>query len=182
MVTRTHFSLFYPYFSLTEQYWEAGELKPQNWLIENAYKFYQQALADMGALRIEVYDNGHQFWMPAAGIPWFVAVFGRDSIIASLQAIAVDHEFARGTLLKLAQLQATELDDWHDAQPGKMLHEMRRDELTTLNLLPYHPYYGTVDTTILWIVTLAEAYNWNADVSMLDECRAPLTRKCPKLD
>lgn len=73
-------------------------------------EYYQQAIADMGALRIEVDDNGHQFWMPAAGIPWFVAVFGRDSIIASLQAIAVYHEFARGTLLKLAQLQATELD------------------------------------------------------------------------
>lgn len=72
-------------------------------------EFYQQAIADMGALRIEVDDNGHQFWMPAAGIPWFVAVFGRDSIIGSLQAIAVYHEFARGTLLRLAQLQATEL-------------------------------------------------------------------------
>ncbi|MEH2032820.1 MAG: glycogen debranching N-terminal domain-containing protein [Nostoc sp.] len=145
-------------------------------------EYYQQAIADMGALRIEVDDNGHQFWMPAAGIPWFIAVFGRDSIIASLQAIAVYHEFARGTLLKLAQLQATELDDWHDAQPGKMLHEMRRDELTTLNLLPYHPYYGTVDTTILWIVTLAEAYNWNADVSMLDECRAPLEKALNWID
>ncbi|MHC5610079.1 MAG: amylo-alpha-1,6-glucosidase [Nostoc sp.] len=77
-------------------------------------EYYQQAIADMGALRIEVDDNGHKFWMSAAGIPWFVAVFGRDSIISSLQAIAVYHEFARGTLLKLAQLQATELDDWHD--------------------------------------------------------------------
>lgn len=145
-------------------------------------EYYQQAIVDMGALRIEVYDNGHQFWMPAAGIPWFVAVFGRDSIIASLQAIAVYHEFARGTLLKLAQLQATELDDWQDAQPGKILHELRRDELTTLNLLPYKPYYGTVDTTILWIVTLAEAYNWNADLSMLDECRAPLEKALSWID
>ncbi len=145
-------------------------------------EYYQQAIADMGALRIEVYDNEHQFWMPAAGIPWFVAVFGRDSIIASLQAIAVYHELARGTLLKLAQLQATELDDWHDAQPGKMLHEMRRDELTKLHQLPYEPYYGTVDTTILWIVTLAEAYNWNADLSMLDECRAPLEKALNWID
>jgi glycogen debranching enzyme len=145
-------------------------------------EYYQQAIADMGALRIDVDDNGHKFWMPAAGIPWFVAVFGRDSIISSLQAIAVYHEFARGTLLKLAQLQATELDDWHDAQPGKMLHEMRRDELTTLNLLPYHPYYGTVDTTILWIVTLSEAYNWNADLSMLDECREPLEKALNWID
>ncbi|MBD2169621.1 amylo-alpha-1,6-glucosidase [Calothrix membranacea FACHB-236] len=144
--------------------------------------FYQQALVDMAALRIQVKDNGHQFWMPAAGIPWFMAVFGRDSIIASLQTMTVYHEFARGTLLRLAQLQATELDDWHDAQPGKMLHELRRDELTKLNQLPYNPYYGTVDTTILWIVTLAETYSWNADLSMLNECRSPLEKALSWID
>lgn len=138
--------------------------------------FYQQAIVDMAALRIEVNDNGHKFWMPAAGIPWFVAVFGRDSIITSLQTMAVYHEFARGTLVRLTQLQATESDDWHDAQPGKMLHELRQDELTKLHQLPYNPYYGTVDTTILWIVTLAEAYRWNGDLSMLNECRSPLEK------
>lgn len=145
-------------------------------------EYYQQALIDMGALRIQVEDNGHNFWMPAAGIPWFVAVFGRDSIIASLQTMAVYHEFARGTLVQLSQLQATEVDDWRDAQPGKMLHELRRDELTQLHQLPYTPYYGTVDTTILWIITLAEAYSWNADRSMLDECRAPLEKALTWID
>ena len=63
---------------------------------------YQQALLDMGSLRIEVEDNGQTCWMPAAGIPWFVAVFGRDSIIASLQTMAVNCEFGHGTLVKLA--------------------------------------------------------------------------------
>ena len=90
-------------------------------------KYYQQALVDMGALRIKVEDKGHDFWMPPAGIPWFVAVFGRDSMIASLQTMAVEREFARGAIIRLAQLQATEVDDWRDAQPGKMLHELRRD-------------------------------------------------------
>ncbi|MEH2445260.1 MAG: glycogen debranching N-terminal domain-containing protein [Nostoc sp.] len=144
--------------------------------------FYQQAIVDMGALRIEVDDNGHKFWMPAAGIPWFMAVFGRDSIIASLQTMAVYHGFARGTLVRLAQLQATELDDSHDAQPGKMLHELREDELTKINQLPYNPYYGTVDTTILWIITLAETYSWNADLGMLDECRSPLDKALTWID
>lgn len=144
--------------------------------------FYQQALVDLGALRIEVDDNGQQFWMPAAGIPWFVAVFGRDSIIASLQTMAVYHDFARGTLIKLAQLQATEIDNWRDAQPGKMLHELRHDELTKLNELPYNPYYGTIDTTILWIITLAETYSWNADLAMLDECRVPLEKALMWID
>ncbi|MBA3920522.1 MAG: amylo-alpha-1,6-glucosidase [Nostocaceae cyanobacterium] len=163
---------------------EAGKIRDE--FLANATKmqssnaeiagFYQQALIDMGALRIEVADKGHKFWMPAAGIPWFVAPFGRDSVITSLQTMAVYHEFARGTLVRLTQLQATELDDWHDAQPGKMLHELRQDELTKLHQLPYSPYYGTVDTTILWIVTLAEAYRWNGDTSMLNECRTPLER------
>ncbi|BAZ68579.1 MAG: amylo-alpha-1,6-glucosidase [Pelatocladus maniniholoensis HA4357-MV3] len=145
-------------------------------------EFYQQALVDMGALRIKVEDNGHQFWMPAAGIPWFMAVFGRDSILTSLQTMAVYHDFARGTLVRLAQLQATEFDDWHDAEPGKMLHEFRWDELTKLQQLPYNPYYGTIDTTILWIVTLVEAYSWNADLSMLDECRSPLEKALSWID
>lgn len=139
-------------------------------------EYYQQALVDMGALRIKVQYKGQDIWMPAAGIPWFMAVFGRDSIITSLQTMAVDREFARGTLIQLAQLQATEIDDWRDAQPGKMLHELRRDELTKLHQLPYNPYYGTIDTTILWIVTLAEAYCWNADLTMLEECRVPLEK------
>ncbi|MFB2894865.1 glycogen debranching N-terminal domain-containing protein [Aerosakkonemataceae cyanobacterium BLCC-F50] len=138
--------------------------------------YYQQALIDMAALRIKVEDNGHDFWMPAAGIPWFVAVFGRDSVVVSMQTMAVYHEFAYGTLLQLAQLQATKVDDWRDAQPGKMLHELRRDELTQLKQLPYTPYYGTIDTTILWIITLAEAYKWSNNENLLHECRDPLEK------
>lgn len=139
-------------------------------------QFYQQALVDLGALRIEVEDNSQKFWMPAAGIPWFMAVFGRDAVIASLQTMAVAHQFARGTLVRLTQLQATEVDDWRDAQPGKMLHELRENELTKLGKLPYSPYYGTIDTTILWIITLAETYAWNGDRAMLEECRSPLEK------
>lgn len=145
-------------------------------------RYYQQALIDMAALRIQVEDNGEQFWMPAAGIPWFVAVFGRDAVIVSWQTMAVYHEFAHGTVLRLAQLQATEVDDWRDAQPGKMLHELRRDELTQMHQLPYTPYYGTIDTTILWIVTLAEAYNWNASLGMLEECRDSLEKALAWID
>ena len=135
--------------------------------------YYQQALVDMAALRIKVDDHGQEFWMPAAGIPWFVAVFGRDSVVVSMQTMAVYHEFAHGTLVRLAQLQATEVDDWRDAQPGKMPHELRRDELTQLHQLPYTPYYGTIDTTILWLSTLAEAYQWSANKELLDQCRLP---------
>jgi glycogen debranching enzyme len=140
-------------------------------------EYYQQALVDMSALRIKVNEqNGKAFWMPAAGIPWFVAVFGRDSVTVSLQTMAVYPGFAHGTLLQLAQLQAIEVDDWRDAQPGKMLHEFRRDELTQLHQLPYTPYYGTVDTTILWIITLAEAYHWSGDRDFLEACRPAMEK------
>jgi glycogen debranching enzyme len=135
---------------------------------------YHQALIDMGALRIAFEEDGKSYWMPAAGLPWFVAVFGRDSIIAGLQTMAVNPEFARGTLVRLAQLQAKEVDDWRDAQPGKILHEIRRGELAKLHEIPHTPYYGTIEATILWIITLAEAYRWNADVTMLKDCKAAL--------
>ncbi len=144
--------------------------------------YYRQAVEDMGALRIKVEDKGHHFWMPAAGVPWFVAVFGRDSLIASLQSLMVHPDLARGTLVKLAQLQATKVDDWRDAQPGKILHEIRRGELAQLHEIPHTPYYGTVDATPLWIIALSEAYCWTADVSMLDECRVPLEKALTWID
>jgi len=144
--------------------------------------YYQQALIDMSALRIKVEGDGRDFWMPAAGIPWFVAVFGRDSVVVSMQTMAVYYGFAHGTLLQLAQLQATEVDDWRDAQPGKMPHELRHDELTELKQLPYTPYYGTIDTTILWITTLAEAYQWSHNENLLYDCRDPLAKALTWID
>jgi glycogen debranching enzyme len=143
---------------------------------------YRQALIDMGALRIAFEEDGKSYWMPAAGLPWFVAVFGRDSIIAGLQTMAVNPEFARGTLIRLAQLQATEVDDWRDAQPGKILHEIRRGELAQLNEVPHTPYYGTIEATILWIVTLSEAFRWNADEAMLQDCQGALERAIAWID
>lgn len=158
---------------------QATQVKSPN---AEVVEFYKQALVDMGALRIKVQKNGENFWMPAAGIPWFMAVFGRDSVIASLQTLAIAREFARGTLIQLTALQATEVDDWRDAQPGKILHEYRQDELSRLHELPYTPYYGTVDTTPLWIITLGEAYSWNASIEMLDECKAPLEKALTWID
>jgi glycogen debranching enzyme len=135
---------------------------------------YRQALIDMGALRIAFEENGCTYWMPAAGLPWFMAVFGRDSIIAGLQTMAVNPEFAHGTLVRLAQLQAREIDDWRDAQPGKILHEIRRGELAQLHEVPHTPYYGTNEATILWIIALSEAYHWTANPTLLEECQQAL--------
>jgi len=158
---------------------DSTQLQTSNTEVATAY---QQALTDMGALRIAFDENGKTYWMPAAGMPWFMAVFGRDSIIAGLQTMAVNPGFACGTLVRLAQFQATDVDDWRDAQPGKILHEIRRGELAQLHEIPHTPYYGTVEATILWIVTLAEVYRWTGDVSMLNDCQKPLERALTWID
>jgi N-terminal domain of (some) glycogen debranching enzymes len=118
----------------------ATQLQSSNRQVEQTY---QQALTDLAALRIPV-DGVNTVWIPAAGIPWFVAVFGRDPLIASLQTMSVAPNLAQGTLIKLAQLQATETNDWQDAQPGKILHELRRGELAQLGQIPSAPYYGAI--------------------------------------
>jgi glycogen debranching enzyme len=95
----------------------------------------------MAALRLPR-DEGHpQDLLTAAGVPWFVAVFGRDSLIASLQNMVVFPDFARGTLQRLADLQATELDPYRDAEPGKIPHELRQGELAHFRRVPHTPYY-----------------------------------------
>jgi len=125
----------------------------------------------MGALRLYAHDLAPDVWIPAAGVPWFVTIFGRDSLVVSLQNMMIYAGFARGALQKLAQLQATEMDDWRDAQPGKMPHELRFGELAHFHKVPHTPYYGTADTTPLYLITLHEAWKWMGDDSLLREYR-----------
>ncbi len=98
-----------------------------------------------------------------------MAIFGRDSLIASLQTMLVHPGFARGALAGLAQYQATAVDPFRDAQPGKILHELRMGELTHFDRLPYSPYYGTWDATPIFLITLHEAWKWLGDESLLRE-------------
>ena len=125
---------------------------------------YAQALDDMAALRLPIPCADHMAFVPAAGLPWFVALFGRDTLIASLQTALVYPEFARGTLEALGQYQAHERDDYRDAEPGKILHELRLGELAQLHLIPHTPYYGTADATPLWLVTLHEFWRCTGDI------------------
>jgi glycogen debranching enzyme len=118
---------------------------------------------DLAALRLPRDAEHPQDLLTAAGVPWFVAVFGRDSLIASLQNIIVFPDFARGTLQRLADLQATEMDPYRDAEPGKIPHELRRGELAHFRRIPHTPYYGTADATILYIIALLEAWKWLGD-------------------
>jgi glycogen debranching enzyme len=134
---------------------------------EEFYRFYRQAIEDMAALRLPVAGTDHMVFVPAAGLPWFVALFGRDSLIVSLQSLIVWPEFARGALDVLGRWQATERDDWRDAEPGKILHELRQGELAHFKLIPHTPYYGTADATPLYLVVLHAAWRATGDVSML---------------
>src|SRR5260370_11887449 len=97
----------------------------------------------MAALRLPLEGTDHMVFVPAAGLPWFVALFGRDTLIVSLQAMIVYPEFAGGGLEMLGRLPAKERDDYRDAEPGKILHELRYGELAHFNLSPHSPHYAT---------------------------------------
>jgi glycogen debranching enzyme len=138
---------------------------------EDIYRLYRQSVEDMGALRLHDQDFAPDVWLPAAGVPWFVTIFGRDSLIVSLQNMMICPDFARGALKRLAQLQAREIDDWRDAEPGKIPHEIRFGELAHFHAVPHTPYYGTADATPLYLIVLHEAWKWLGDLSLLREYR-----------
>ena len=90
--------------------------------------------------------------MTVAGVPWFAtAIFSRDRLIVALQSVLINPNLAKGTVPHLAQYQAKERDDW-DAQAGKIVHEMRFGVPARVNETPHGPYYGTADTTMLFLL------------------------------
>lgn len=147
--------------------WREGALRIHT-SNEEFYRFYTQSLDDMAALRLEMPGTDGTVMFPAAGLPWFVAPFGRDSLIVSLQTILVDPAFARGALEVLGQLQAKEHDAWRDAEPGKIPHEMRYGELAHFKLIPHTPYYGTADATPLYLIVLHAVWRATGDRALLE--------------
>lgn len=135
---------------------------------EEFYRLFRQALEDMAALRLPIAGTDHMVFLPAAGLPWFVAPFGRDSLIVSLQNTLIYPEFARGALEILGSLQARDEDPYRDAEPGKILHEMRYGELAHFKLIPHTPYFGTADATPLYLITLHAAWRALGDRTLLE--------------
>lgn len=127
-------------------------------------RLYRQSLVDLSALRF-CPDPDADALVPAAGLPWFMALFGRDSLLTSYQALPYLPALARGTLRALAASQAEEHDDFRDAEPGKILHELRHGELAHFQQRPQSPYYGSVDATPLFLVLLDEYERWTGDVA-----------------
>jgi glycogen debranching enzyme len=123
---------------------------------------YRRSLVDLAALRFAPPVAGGRS-LPAAGLPWFMTMFGRDSIFTSLQALPFAPELAATTLIALGEWQGTRLDDFRDEDPGRILHEMRYGELTAFEERPHSPYYGCADATPLYVVLLDEYERWTGD-------------------
>jgi glycogen debranching enzyme len=120
-----------------------------------------RSLRDLRALYTKVGEGG----VLAAGIPWYVTIFGRDALIASHQLLTVNTQPAREALELLAARQGTEVDDWRDEQPGKILHEIRDGELARAGTLPHTPYFGSVDSTPWFLILFAQHLRWTGDVA-----------------
>ncbi|AVT38540.1 glycogen debranching N-terminal domain-containing protein [Plantactinospora sp. BB1] len=127
---------------------------------------YLRSLVDLAALRFTA-PTSMGGSLPAAGLPWFMAVFGRDSIITSLQALPFQPELAASTLRELGTRQGSRRDDFRDEDPGRILHEMRFGETVAFEERPHCPYYGSADATPLFVVLLDEYERWTGDVDLV---------------
>jgi glycogen debranching enzyme len=128
---------------------------------------YEQAAEDLFALRAWELEVASDAWVANAGVPTYTGLFGRDSLTSAWQAALVGPEILRGALARIAATQATDDSAWHDREPGKMVHEMRRGPLSDLNLIPQRAYYGTQTTSAMFVVALSEYWHWTADTEAL---------------
>lgn len=105
----------------------------------------------------------------AAGVPWYTSPFGRDAILTAFQTLMLGQDLAVGTLRYLANLQGTADNPYLDEEPGKILHERRFGELANLQEVPQTQYYGSIDSTPLFLILLSETFRWNGDLKLVQE-------------
>lgn len=134
--------------------------------------FFNRALArslsDLRMLWLRT-EDGASF--PAAGTPWFDALFGRDALIMGFQTLAFRPAIARDTLRALARWQGRDVDPNREEEPGKILHEFRRGELSMSGGPALRPYFGSIDATLLFLLLIAEYYAWTNDRRFLQQLR-----------
>jgi glycogen debranching enzyme len=138
---------------------------------------FGQSVSDLASLRLRA--QGDLGKLPAAGMPWFMTVFGRDTIVTCLQTLLFGPELAITALRALADLQAREDDPSTDAEPGKIVHEIRFGKAAKHW---FARYYGTVDATPLYLVLLAEVWRWTDDAQLVRELKEPALRALAWID
>jgi glycogen debranching enzyme len=129
---------------------------------------YERSLIDLAALRFYA-PILPGMALPAAGLPWFMTVFGRDSLVTSYQALPFTPELAETTLRVLAMQQGKGVDPFRDEEPGKILHEFRFGEMTAFEERPHSPYYGSADSTPLFLILLDETERWTGNAGLVHE-------------
>jgi glycogen debranching enzyme len=133
---------------------------------------FERSIRDLGALRTIL--HGQEYF--SAGLPWYGALFGRDSILSSLQTLAFRPAIAEQTLRLMSKYQGKEVNDWRDEQPGKIMHELRVGEMAHLREIPQTPYYGSVDSTPLFLILMAQHTNWTGSLSLFRELKPSVER------
>ena len=140
---------------------------------------FGQSVSDLASLRMRSATDPGKGRLPAAGMPWFMTVFGRDTIITCLQTLLFGPELASTALRVLAELQAREDDPSIDAEPGKIVHEVRTGKAAKHW---FRTYYGTVDATPLYLVLLSEVWRWTDDTALMLELKEPALRALEWID
>lgn len=145
-------------------------------IISDNQRFNQMLRAGITDLRALTTHYPGKGAVLEAGIPWYAAPFGRDSLITAWQTLLVNPWLARETLLFLARYQGGKIEPWRDEEPGKILHELRLGEMARAGEIPHTPYYGSVDSTLWFIILLAAYYRWTGERELLEKLRPNLER------
>jgi glycogen debranching enzyme len=152
----------------------AASVEPSGTRITTNSELFNRVLdrsfADLRLLRSRL--DGDSYY--AAGVPWYATLFGRDSLIVSMEMLAYDHEVAAQTLRLLAANLGASVDDERDEEPGKVVHELRLGELANLGVLPFARYYGSVDATPLFLCLLTDHADWAGDLAVFEELSSPV--------
>jgi glycogen debranching enzyme len=155
-------SLLYAHRELRQAAQGAAVVQTSNPLFD---KILRRSMADLAMLKTQTPQGPY----PYAGTPWYSTTFGRDGLITALQMLWVDPRIARGVLFRLAALRAQTTDAASDAEPGKILHEVRFGEMAALGEVPFGLYYGSVDSTPLFVLLAGLYYERTGDIKALAE-------------
>jgi glycogen debranching enzyme len=142
----------------------------------------EQARRDLLSLRLYDLDRDERAWTMAAGLPIYIALFGRDTLTASWESAMVSPDMMRGTLAELMKWQGSVVNDWRDEEPGKMLHEAHTGPLEALNYNPRQRYYGSITTSGFYGFVVSELWHWTGDLDLVRPFVAPALKALAWLD